>query len=179
MVQPACLFPTTTSLLTPISSHPKPSHLSQHSNLCQPTFSRHSTMTTPPITILSPHPLPAPVLEPTAADSDSFMPVLSLPPSVATARNALPLTTSSGISSSTTNHHPVSVLATATQHFPMTISFYPVQSSIESCTIPVRNSSRHVTSPLLSPTPSFDLTVAPAQVLLAANSNCTPPEAHQ
>ncbi len=140
----------------------------------QTTFIHRSTMTTTTPTILNPHPPLAPVLLPVATDSDSIIPELSLPPSLATTQTVLLPNISADPSPSTTNRHqplrinPVSALTTATQSFPMTIPLHPI-----------RNSSRHSASPLPSPAPYAGLPAAPTQVLPSANMNCAPDEAHQ
>ncbi len=115
-------------------------------------------MTTPTPTVFSPHPPLAPILVPIATYCDSFMPVLSLPHSLASTRNLLLPEISPKPYSSTTNHrrslvNPIFTVAEAKQNFSMAIAFHPEQPTAQLCPILIRNSSRHSASPHLYPVP--------------------------
>ncbi len=110
---------------------------------------------------------------PITSDWDSLVPVLRLPPLLATIRNEFLPTISSTISTAFTTNlqhpqplNPVSTFATGEQYFPMTIAFHtrqstPKPSSAHCHTLPewnpVSNTTRDRISPAQSPVPFASL----------------------
>ncbi len=169
------------SLKAYLTSHITPPH--SHSQL---TFPHHSTMSTPSSTFLPPHPSAAPVPAPITLEFDHLIPVVLLPPTIATAQNVPLSTTSSPTSIASTpdvRHsqpvNPVSALATDEQHFPLTAAFHthllttersPSPSRTTSECILVRNSPQDCAASAQLPNPSAYQSATRAQDLCILDS---------
>ncbi len=135
-------------------------------------------MQTPSNTLLRPHPPAAPIPMHIAIDCDPLVPVLRLPPAIATTETVLLPTSSSRPSPSIPNlqrpqHvNPVSAHAHGEQHFPMATTFHHTQSTTEPSpilrvilpeSISVPNSTQDRVSPPQSPMLSAYLSAAQEQ----------------
>ncbi len=131
-------------------SHPELPHLSRHAYRSAPNFSHHSTMRTPSTSILVPYPPDAPVPMPIASDAYSWIPVLRLPPPLATSQIViLPTTISNQLPSTTIHQNSVPVNPVfRNPHFLMTVPFYTRGTTSKPSAIPVPDSAlQHASLP--------------------------------